>query len=90
MTSVKNHAPQASLVIQTTGLMGSVVQFAVWFWLLRRGDPVKVSVFLFLAPFFGVLSDWLLLREPITEQVVWGGPLIFAGVYWVNRVPARS
>ncbi len=71
-------------------VMGSVVQFTVWFWLLQHGDPTKVSAFLFLAPFFGVLCGWFLLREPITEQVMWGGPFIFVGIYLVNHVSVKQ
>src|SRR5699024_12368668 len=37
-------------------IMASVVQFAIWFYLLHIGDPGKTSAFLFLAPFFGVLD----------------------------------
>lgn len=65
-------------------IMASIVQFAVWFYLLQHGDPGKTSAFLFLAPFFGVLSGWALLAEPITLHVVFGGILIFLGIFLVN------
>ena len=77
----------ALFVIVWLAIMGSIVQFAIWFWLLQHGDPGKVSAFLFLAPFFGVLFGWFLLREPITGQVVWGGLAIFAGIFLVNWGP---
>lgn len=65
-------------------LMASIVQFTIWFYLLQNGDPGKTSAFLFLAPFFGVLSGWLLLGEPIRWPVIVGGVLIFAGIFLVN------
>ncbi len=71
-------------VIAWLAIMGSIVQFVIWFWLLQHGDPGKISAFLFLAPLFGVLFGWLLLREPITLQMVWGGLCIFAGIFLVN------
>ncbi len=77
-------------VIVWLAVMGSVVQFAIWFWLLQHGDPAKISAFLFLAPFFGVLSGWVILREPVTEQVMWGGPFIFVGIFLVNRVSVKQ
>ncbi|EKN66095.1 DMT family transporter [Schinkia azotoformans] len=65
-------------------LMASIVQFAVWFYLLQKGDPGKTSAFLFLAPFFGVLTGWLLLDEVINWYVILGGICIFTGIFMVN------
>lgn len=65
-------------------IMASIVQFAVWFYLLHKGDPGKTSAFLFLAPFFGVLSGWLLLDEMINWHVTIGGICIFTGIFLVN------
>lgn len=65
-------------------IMASIVQFAVWFYLLQKGDPGKTSAFLFLAPFFGVLTGWLLLDESIEWNVIVGGACIFIGIFMVN------
>src|SRR5699024_2264344 len=51
-------------------IMASIVQFAVWFYLLQIGDAGKTSAFLFLAPFFGVLTGWLLLDESINGYLI--------------------
>ncbi|OMP68406.1 DMT family transporter [Domibacillus epiphyticus] len=64
--------------------MASIVQFAGWFYLLQTGDPGKTSAFLFLAPFFGVLTGWLLLDEQLHLYVLTGGALIFIGIFLVN------
>ena len=65
-------------------IMASIVQFAVWFYLLQNGEPGKTSAFLFLAPFFGVLSGWLILGEEIRWYVMIGGLFIFLGIFLVN------
>jgi probable blue pigment (indigoidine) exporter len=65
-------------------IMGSIVQFATWYYLLSRGDPGKTSAFLFLAPFFGVISGWLVLGEVIHRYVYLGGLCIFIGIFLVN------
>lgn len=65
-------------------VMGSVVQFALWFRLLQNGDAGKTSAFLFLAPFFGILSGWLILDETIRWFVIVGSGLIFIGIFLVN------
>jgi probable blue pigment (indigoidine) exporter len=71
-------------------IMASIVQFAVWFYLLQKGDPGKTSAFLFLAPFFGVLSGWLLLGEQIKWNVTMGGIFIFIGIFLVNWTSKTS
>ena len=65
-------------------IMASIVQFSVWFYLLQKGEPGRTSAFLFLAPFFGVLSGWLILGEEIKWFVMIGGLFIFTGIFLVN------
>ncbi|WP_440114648.1 DMT family transporter [Paenibacillus sp. QZ-Y1] len=71
-------------VILYLALLGSIVQFATWYYLLSKGDPGRTSAFLFLAPFFGVFSGWLLLDEVIRNYVYVGGLCIFLGIFLVN------
>ncbi|CEG23246.1 putative inner membrane transporter yiJE [Planococcus massiliensis] len=72
------------VIILWLAIPASIVQFSVWFYLLQNGNPGKVSAFLFLAPFFGVLTGWLLLDEKIGITLLIGGVLIFAGIFLVN------
>ncbi|MDD9265853.1 DMT family transporter [Paenibacillus sp. GCM10023248] len=65
-------------------IMGSIVQFSLWFYLLRSGDPAKTSAFLFLVPVFGLLSSWLLLGEKVAWYAGLGGAFICAGIFLVN------
>ena len=71
-------------IILWLAIMASIVQFAIWFFLLNQGDPGKTSAFLFLAPFFGVITGWLLLDEVVKWYVYVGGVLIFTGIFLVN------
>ncbi|MGE7910447.1 DMT family transporter [Lysinibacillus xylanilyticus] len=66
-------------------IFSSIVQFAGWYYLLQNSDPGKTSAFLFLAPFFGVITGWILLDEPLKPSLVVGGLFIIAGIYLVNR-----
>ncbi len=65
-------------------MMSSIIQFAVWYYLLQKSDPGKTSAYLFLAPFFGVLSGWVLLNDPLYPSIIAGGLLIIIGIYLVN------
>lgn len=71
-------------------IISSIVQFGVWFYLLRNSDPARASAFLFLVPLFGVLSSWVLLGEHIAWYAGVGGALIGAGIYLVNRAGRAS
>ncbi|MEJ8548119.1 DMT family transporter [Brevibacillus borstelensis] len=82
--------PASVTIVLWLAIMASIVQFATWFHLLAKGDPGKTSAFLFLAPFFGVLSGWLLLDEIVEWYVYAGGLLIFLGIFMVNWTPASQ
>lgn len=71
-------------IILWLAIMASIVQFAIWFYLLNEGDPGKTSAFLFLAPFFGVLTGWMMLGEVVEWYVYAGGAFIFTGIFLVN------
>lgn len=75
---------KAIFILLWLAFMASIVQFAVWFYLLQKGDPGKTSAFLFLAPFFGVISGYVLLGEQITWKLMTGGIFIFFGIFLVN------
>ncbi|WP_202077185.1 DMT family transporter [Caldalkalibacillus salinus] len=78
------------MIILYLTIMASIVQFATWFYLLSQGDPGKTSAFLFLAPFFGVLSGWVLLDEVVQWYVYLGGLFIFIGIFLVNWNSAKD
>ncbi len=82
--------PVSIAIILWLAIMASIVQFAIWFYLINLGDPGKTSAFLFLAPFFGVLSGWVLLDEVVEWYVYAGGALIFAGIFLVNWTFAKK
>jgi len=85
-------------VVNTTSIIlvlwlaipASIVQFSIWFYLLKTGNPEKTSAFLFLAPFFGVLSGWLLLDERLAWYIILGGAFIFVGIFLVNWRNVRA
>lgn len=73
------------MILLWLSLLSSIVQFAGWYYVLQNSDPGKTSAFLFLAPFFGVLTGWLLLGEPLYLSLITGGLCILVGIYLVNR-----
>lgn len=78
------------LILLWLSLFSSIIQFAGWYYLLQNSDPGKTSAYLFLAPFFGVLTGWLLLDEPLQPSFMGGGLFILVGIYLVNRTFSRT
>lgn len=58
--------------------------YVLWFWLMARYPLTGLSAFTFLSPVFGVLFGWLLLGDPLTENIIYGTALIVAGLVIIN------
>lgn len=82
--------PESLFIIFWLSIPASIIQFAIWFFLLQNGNPGKVSAFLFLAPFFGVLTGWIILGEQVGISLAIGGALIFSGIFLVNWPEKRQ
>jgi O-acetylserine/cysteine efflux transporter len=63
-----------------TGLISTAIGLTIWFSLLKKYQINKVSPFMILVPFFGVLLSIFFFDSPLTEHVIIGGILIICGV----------
>ena len=61
-------------------LVGSVVAFSAFVWLLGNARPSLVTTYAYVNPVVAVLLGWLILSEPVTIPVVLGGSLAVVGV----------
>lgn len=75
----------AYLYMTVPGMAGA---WALWYFLLERGEAARASAFLFMTPAFGVLSGWVALSETVTWTQVAAGLLVAGGIYLVGRRPA--
>ena len=86
--SVARDAVQLSargwLAAITFSVLAIVVGYTLWYRGLRELDPSQVVVYMYLVPFFGVLSSWLILGERITPWLLLGGATILSGVVVTN------
>jgi drug/metabolite transporter (DMT)-like permease len=67
----------------------TTVTYLIWFALVRRYPPARLSVLSFLAPVFGVMFGHWALGEPLTGSLVAALVLVAGGIVLVNR-PARA
>lgn len=64
-------------------LMGSVVAFSAYVWLLHHAPISLVATYAYVNPVIAVLLGALILSEPITAAVLAGGAIIVLGVVLV-------
>ena len=88
---VKNESGIVHLTPWIRGSLGyqtvwvAFITYLVWFWLIRRYPPSRLSSFTFLTPIMGVLAGGLLLHEPISPTLIVSLGLVGGGIYLVNR-----
>ena len=79
-----------SLALQTA--IGAFASYLTWMWMLRHYPATQMSSFTFLTPVFALVFGVVLLKEPLTLQLVLALCGVAAGIVLVNRrapVPAR-
>jgi drug/metabolite transporter (DMT)-like permease len=64
-------------------VMGSVVAFSAYVWLLHHAPISLVATYAYVNPVIAVLLGALILNEPITAAVIAGGAVIVLGVVLV-------
>jgi len=94
-TSVSGIPVRSAMAVSTALLTWSVmayqvvwvttVTYLVWFWLVSRYPPARLSVLSFLAPVFGVISGHVVLGEPLTGSLAVALVLVTIGIVLVNR-----
>ncbi len=68
----------------------AAITYVAWFALMREYPASLLSSFTFLTPLFGVAFGAALLGEPLSARLIAALVLVAAGIYLVNRVPART
>jgi len=81
------HLALSALAFQC--LVVAFFSYVLFFWLVHRFPVSRLTSFTFLAPLFGVILGATLLSEPVTPLVWLGLALVGAGIYLVNRPPAK-
>ena len=70
-------------------LIGSLVGFPCYVWLLQVSTPARVSTYAYVNPFIAVLLGHLVLKEEVPSTVAVAGALILAAVVLITRSAQR-
>ena len=71
----------AWLAVAYLGIVGSAFTFTLFFWLLTKGNILRVSMIAYGTPVVAVLVGTVFLDEPLTWQLVAGAALVLCGVF---------
>lgn len=72
-----------SLALQT--VIGAFASYLAWMWLLGHYPATQMSSFTFLTPVFALLFGVVLLKEPLTLQLMLALCGVAVGIVLVNR-----
>lgn len=74
----------AVLSVLYLAVFGSVVAFIAYYWLLKRIDPVYLSMTSFINPIVGVVLGAAVLHEALRPSILTGALMVLAGILIAN------
>lgn len=88
---VRRFSPASAAALVYLTLLGSVVAFAAYSWLLQVEPLSRVATFAFVNPVIAVALGWALQGEPVTGPMLVAAAAIVAAVALINvsRHPPR-
>lgn len=81
---------QALFTVAYLAVLGTVVAFGLFFWLLRHSPANRLSVIAYVTPAVALVLGVLVRQEPIGPWTLTGLAGILAGVFLVHRGGARA
>lgn len=82
--------PSSWLAFAYLVLVGSVLGYSAYVWLLARAPLSLVTTYAYVNPAVAVALGALFLAEPLTSTVLVGGAVIIGAVAWVITVESRT
>ncbi|HEV2912061.1 MAG TPA: EamA family transporter [Pyrinomonadaceae bacterium] len=84
--------PMALVSLSYLVLVGSVIAFLLFYWLVRRMDVTKTMLIALVTPLIAVMLGMLVLGETLTWRTIMGGACIMLGIGIIvlRRIGERS
>jgi drug/metabolite transporter (DMT)-like permease len=74
----------AILSISYLAIIGTILAFTIYYWLLQRINAVILSLSSFITPIIAVLLGWIFLDEILSQQVLVGTLFVLIGILFGN------
>jgi drug/metabolite transporter (DMT)-like permease len=79
---------RSALALVYLALVGAVIGFTAFFWLVRHTTPAKATTYAYVNPLVAIGLGWALAGEPVTARVLLAAAVILAGVVMITALPA--
>ena len=80
----------SALALAYLVLIGALVGYSAYVWLLRVSTPARVSTYAYVNPFIAVLLGWSIGHEPINGGILLAGALIIGAVVLITTSRAAE
>lgn len=70
-------------------LVGSLVGFSTFVWLMKHSTPARVSTYAYVNPVVAVFLGWLILGETVESRTLFAALIIVAAVVIITTQKAR-
>jgi len=74
----------AVLSVSYLAVLGSVVTFTSFYWLLKRVNVIILSLIAFITPIVALIAGWIFYNEQLTTKHFIGSGLVLFGLLWAN------
>ena len=71
---------KAVICVLYLAIMGSMVAFWLYYWLLSKVESTKAMMISLVTPLIAVIIGWIVLGEKLPPQTIFGGILILASI----------
>jgi len=71
-------------------IVGSLVAFPVYVWLLEHSTPAKVSTYAYVNPVVAIFLGWAILGEPLNARILLAAAVIIGAVAIITIAKARE
>ena len=78
-------SPRSWLAFAYLAVIGSLVTYPIYIWLLRHSTPARVSTFAYVNPIVAVVLGWAILQEPVTPRMIISGVAVLVSVAIITR-----
>lgn len=89
MLHVSRITPQSWWAFIYLVLIGSLVGYSTFVWLMKHSTPARVSTYAYVNPVVAVILGYFLLDEPISDRTLLGALIIVAAVIIVTTQKSK-
>ena len=83
-------SPASWLAFAYLVVVGSIIAFPVYVWLLKHSTPAKVSTYAYVNPVIALILGWAILGEPLNLRILLAAGVIIAAVVIITIGKARA